>query len=163
MYLRCMPCTHLHDLWTNTCGLVGMARAFGTVGRSCMCNEVWKVWEGRQSIRTHYVERVRECERVFEPHRTRRYGRLSRWPCALFALLGAAALSRTHRLMCLSKHWRPKCSWVLLMKSICNRMCSFGRAPLSPTVDIYIIDVMKSRGKNLFSDWYNFGLQTSKV
>ena len=44
----------------------------------------------------NYVERVREYEHVFEPHRTRRYGRLSRRPHALFALLGAA-LSRTHR------------------------------------------------------------------
>ena len=51
----------------------------------------------RKAKRTHYVERVRECERVFEPHRTRRYGRLSRPLRALFASLGAAALSRTYR------------------------------------------------------------------
>ena len=47
--------------------------------------------------RTYHVERVRECEHVFEPHRTRGYGRFSRRPCAVFASLGAAALSRTHR------------------------------------------------------------------
>ena len=27
-----------------------MARAFGLVGHACAMNEVWKVWEGRQSI-----------------------------------------------------------------------------------------------------------------
>ena len=49
--------------------------------------------------RMHYrfVERVRQCKRVFEPHRMRGYGRFSRRPRALFASLGAAALSRTHR------------------------------------------------------------------
>ena len=45
----------------------------------------------------YYVERVRECEHVFEPHRMQGYGRFSRRPCTLFALVGAAALSRTHR------------------------------------------------------------------
>ena len=45
----------------------------------------------------HYVERIQECERIFEPYRTRRYGCLSRRPRALFTTLGAAALSRTHR------------------------------------------------------------------
>ena len=50
----------------------------------------------RRAKRTYYFERVRECERVFEPHRTRGYGRFSRRPHALFASLGAAALSRTH-------------------------------------------------------------------
>ena len=44
-----------------------------------------------------YVERVRQCKRVFEPHRMRGYGRFLRRPRALFASLGAAALSRTHR------------------------------------------------------------------
>jgi len=34
-YLRCMPRAHLHDLWTNMCGLVGVACAFGTVGHAC--------------------------------------------------------------------------------------------------------------------------------
>ena len=48
----------------------------------------------------YYFERVQECERVFEPHRTRRYGRFSRRPHALFALLGAAALSHTHCSRC---------------------------------------------------------------
>ena len=48
----------------------------------------------RRAKRTHYVER---CERGFAPHRTRGYGRFSRRPRALFASLGAAALSRTHR------------------------------------------------------------------
>ena len=65
----------------------------------------WLVMHVQRSVKsvrrkakcTHYVERVRECERVFEPHRTRRYGRLSRRPRALFASLGAAALSRTYR------------------------------------------------------------------
>ena len=51
----------------------------------------------RKAKRTYYVERVRECERVFGPHLTRGYGRFTRRPRALFASLGAAALSRTHR------------------------------------------------------------------
>ena len=55
------------------------------------------VKSGRRKAKcTHYVERVRECERVFELHRTRRYGSFSRRPHAFFASLGAAALSRTH-------------------------------------------------------------------
>ena len=49
----------------------------------------------RKAKRTNYVERVRECEQVFEPHRTQRYGGFSRQPHTLFALLGAAAPSRT--------------------------------------------------------------------
>ena len=60
-----------------------------------MCNEVWKVWEGRQSV--CITLKVQKCKHVFEPHRMQRYGRFSRWPHALFALLGAAALSHTHR------------------------------------------------------------------
>ena len=51
----------------------------------------------KKAKRTHYVERVQECERVFESHRMRRYGGFSRRSSALFALLGAIALSRTHR------------------------------------------------------------------
>ena len=47
----------------------------------------------RKAKRTYFFERVRECERVFEPHKTRGYGRLSRRPHALFTLLGATALS----------------------------------------------------------------------
>jgi len=35
MYSQCMPRAHLHDLWTNTCGLVGVAHAFGLVGHAC--------------------------------------------------------------------------------------------------------------------------------
>ena len=27
-YSQCMPRAHLYDLWTNTCGLVGVVRAF---------------------------------------------------------------------------------------------------------------------------------------
>ena len=38
-YSQCMPRAHLYDLWTNTCGLVGVAHAFeigsGTVGYAC--------------------------------------------------------------------------------------------------------------------------------
>ena len=71
-----------------------MARAFGTVGHACAMS-VKSV--RRKAKCTHYVERVQECERVFELHRTQRYGRLSRRPRALFASLGAAALYRTHR------------------------------------------------------------------
>ena len=95
-YSQCMPHTHLHNLWTNTCGLVGVARTFGLVGHACATNKSVKSVR-RQAKRTHYVERVWECEHVFEPHRTQRYGCFSRRPCTLFASLGAAALSCTHR------------------------------------------------------------------
>ena len=60
-----------------------------------MCNERSVKSVRRKARRTHYVKRIRECEHVFEPHRTRRFGRLLR-PRALFASLGAAALSHTH-------------------------------------------------------------------
>ena len=62
-----------------------------------MCNKRSVKSVRRKAKGTHYVESVQECECVFEPHRTRRYGCLSRRPRALFASLGAAALSRTHR------------------------------------------------------------------
>ena len=65
-----------------------MARAFRMVQRSVKGVR-------RKAKRTYYVESVRECERVFEPHRMRRYGGFSRRPHALFASLGAAAPSRT--------------------------------------------------------------------
>ena len=86
------------DLWTNTCGLVGVAHALG-----------WSVMHVQRSVksvrrkpkRTHYIERIWECECVFKPHRTQSYGRLPRWPRVLFASLGAAVLSRTHR----SRSW----------------------------------------------------------
>ena len=59
-------------------------------GQSCMCNK-WSVKSVRRKAKhMHYVERVRECERIFEPHKTWRYGRLSRRPRALFASLSAA-------------------------------------------------------------------------
>ena len=54
----------------------------------------------RKAKRTHYIERVWGCECVFELHRTRRYSQFSRRPRTLFASLGAAALSRTHRSRC---------------------------------------------------------------
>ena len=68
-------------------------------GRSCMCNEVWKVWEGGQSVCTTLKEfRGYKCS--FAQHRTRGYGCFWRQPHALFASLGTAALSRTHRSRC---------------------------------------------------------------
>ena len=41
----------------------------------------------RRPKRTNYVERVRECERGFEPHRTRGFGGFSRRPQAFFLFL----------------------------------------------------------------------------
>ena len=71
--------------------LVGVACAFGAVGHACTtkCEKCEK--EGKA-----YTERVRGHERGFEMHRSRGYGRFSRRPHALFASLGAAALSCTH-------------------------------------------------------------------
>ena len=48
-----------------------MARAFGAVGHACAIS-VKSV--RRKAKHTHYNERAQECEHVFEPHRTRRYG-----------------------------------------------------------------------------------------
>ena len=73
--------------------LVGVAR---DLGRSVMHVQRSVKSVRRKAKRTHYVERTGGCERVFEPHRTRKYGRSSRRPRALFASLGAAAFSRTH-------------------------------------------------------------------
>ena len=42
----------------------------------------------RRPKRTNYVERVRECERGFEPHRTRGFGGFSRRSHALFGSYG---------------------------------------------------------------------------
>ena len=42
------------------------------------------------------LKEFRGCERGFAPHRMRGYGSLSRKPGTLFAMLGAAALSRSH-------------------------------------------------------------------
>ena len=94
-YLQCMPHAHLNDFWTNTCRLLlaGMARAFGMVNhaRAMKC-EKWR----RRAKRLYYTERVWGCERGFEPHRMQGYGRFSRWPLALFALLETGVLSHTH-------------------------------------------------------------------
>ena len=86
---------HLNDLWTNTCGLVSRLGTCFWDCRSCMCNEVWKVWGG-QSVHTTLNE-FQECERSFAPHGMRGNGSFSRRPHTLFAMLGTAALSRTHR------------------------------------------------------------------
>ena len=61
-YSQCMPRAHLHDLWTNTCGLIGVAHA---LGRSVM-HVQWSVKSVRRKVkRMHYVEKARECERIF--------------------------------------------------------------------------------------------------
>ena len=47
MYLQCMPLVHFQDLWTNTCGLVGVARAFGSVmhvQQSVKCEKEGKMY-----------------------------------------------------------------------------------------------------------------------
>ena len=54
----------------------------------------------RKAKRTYYIERVRQCEHIFELHRMRGYGCFSRQSCAMFALMGAAALSGTHHAQC---------------------------------------------------------------
>ena len=49
----------------------------------------------------YYVERVRECECSFKPHRTWECGHFSRQPHALFpCYIGGAALSRTYCSRC---------------------------------------------------------------
>ena len=50
-YSQCMLRAHLHDLWTNTCGLVGAACAFGTVGHASATNCEKCEKDRRQSVR----------------------------------------------------------------------------------------------------------------
>ena len=96
-YSQCMPHAHLHDLALNQHVWISRRGTCVLLGRLVMHVQRSVKSVRRKAKRTHYVERVWECERVFEPHRTRRYGRFSRRPHALFASLDAAALSRTHR------------------------------------------------------------------
>ena len=65
-YLQCMPRVHLHDLWTNTCGLllVGVACAFG-MKWATKCEKESKVyvlrWKGSRMwarFRTAQNERI---------------------------------------------------------------------------------------------------------
>ena len=76
------------------------------------------VWDGRcvmhvqrsvKSVRrkakpTHSIERVENVSVFWTAQNAKiwslRYGRFSRWPCALFASLGTAAFSRTHCSRC---------------------------------------------------------------
>ena len=63
--IQCMPSVHLINLWTDTCILllVGVACAFQW---SAMCNKVWAVWEGCQSVC------LRKWARFRTPHQTSR-------------------------------------------------------------------------------------------
>ena len=63
-------------------------------GRSCMCNEVWKAWEGRQSV--HITLKEFENVSAFSNHTEREDTVNSQDDHTLFASLGAAALSHTH-------------------------------------------------------------------
>ena len=84
---RASPWPLNQHVWTSRRGTCFWA------GLSCMCNErnVKSVW--RKAKCTHYIERVQECDRVFEPHRTWRYGSLSRRPRAFFASLSYSSFS----------------------------------------------------------------------
>ena len=90
MYLLCMPqrismtveptCVDYCQYRHGTC--------FGTVSHSCAMRS-----EKREKAKhMYYIERVRQCEHIFELHRMRGYGCFSRQPCVLFASMGAAAL-----------------------------------------------------------------------
>ena len=96
-YSQCMPCAHLRDLWTNTCGLVGVARAFGLVSHACAtkCEKCEK--EGK--VYTLRWKSLRMWARFWTAQNAKIWS-LSRRPHALFALLGAAALSHTHHSWC---------------------------------------------------------------
>ena len=96
-YSQCMPRAHLHDLTLSQHVWISRRGMCMLLGRLVMHVQRSVKSVRRKAKCTHYVERVWECERVFEPHRTQRYGHFSRRPHALFASLGAAALSRTHR------------------------------------------------------------------
>ena len=56
-----MPRVHLHDVWTNTCGLVDVARAFGLVGYACAtkCEKCEK--EGKAYALHWKSSRMRAC------------------------------------------------------------------------------------------------------
>ena len=83
---------HLNDLSTNTCGLVSRR---GT----CFwdCRSIRSVKSVRRGKRRSTLKEFRGCECGFAPHRTQGYASFSRRPRALFATLGAAGLSCTHR------------------------------------------------------------------
>ena len=89
----CLACISMNQhVWISRRGTCFWA------GRSCMCNEQSVKSMRRKAKRTHY-----EFENVsaFSNRTgTRRYGRLSRLPLALFVLLGAAALFRTNCSRC---------------------------------------------------------------
>ena len=125
-YSQCMPRTHLNDLCTNTCGLVcrrGRGMCMGLSSTKCE----------KQSVRTTLKE-FRGCERGFEP---RGYSRFSRRPRALFASLGAAGHSRTHRsrrglhsvvaafTLCLLFHFRARL--LALSSSLPSQFLPFSR------------------------------------
>ena len=93
--------------WTNT----GVACAFwsgmciasfpGSCGtRLLACATKYRKFEKESKAYVFRWKSSRDREHIFGPHRTWGYGRLSRRPHALFASLGAAALSRTHRSRC---------------------------------------------------------------
>ena len=99
-----MPHVDLHDLWTNICGNTVSRR--GTSfwdGWSCMCNEVWKVWEERQSVRITFKEF--ENVSAFSNRREREDMVVSRDN-------HATALSCTHRSSC-------RFPWVLAAFMLC--------------------------------------------
>ena len=83
-------CTLLHDLWTNTCGLVGVARAFGMVSYAC----VTKCEKCEKAKHAHYVEKTQAC--FWTPQNAKIWSFLKMTTHFICFAIGAAALSRTH-------------------------------------------------------------------
>ena len=102
-YLQCMPCAHLRDLWTNTCGLVGVAHAFGLVSHACVtkcekCEKEGKVYTLRwKSLRMWACFWTAQNAKIWSSLKT-----TTRFIC--FARC-CCSLSYSSFLMWTSRHW----------------------------------------------------------
>ena len=99
------------------------------------------------------LKEFRGCEHGFAPHRTRGFGRFSRRPRALFATLGAAALSHTHRSQCglhgivtafmLCFHFRFRASLLALSFSLLSPFCCHNNETASAATALRTINLRK--------------------
>ena len=108
MYSQCIPRAHLHDLWTNTCGLVGMTHAFGTVGHACAtkCEKCEK--EGKVYTLRWKSSRMWVCLRTAQNTKIWWFLKMT---THFIAMLGAVALSLSSFSKRTLRHWG--CIYVL--------------------------------------------------
>ena len=96
MYSQCMPHAHLNNLWINTCGLVSR---HGMCFWDCRSMHVQQSGKSvrRRAKCTYHVERVLRMWAPFWTPQNARIWLFLKTTTPLFALLGAAVQSRTHR------------------------------------------------------------------